>query len=94
MQKGVCKCQQQTYNFTSIISLCFVLYIYHTRFHTQPKSQHNHNEHPCYLLYQAFVEGTGGEASFAPQDERGATKQCLAELDSRGQRREHHQQEC
>ena len=61
--------------FSSIISLYFVLYIYHSSIHTQPKNHHKHNEHPCYLLYQAFVEGTGGEASFAPQVEREATKQ-------------------
>lgn len=86
--------QQQNDVFSSIISLCFVLYIYHSSFHTQPKNHHNHNEHPCYLLYQAFVEETGGEASFATQVERGTTKQCLAELDNRGRRREHHQQKC
>lgn len=92
--KTKCQCQRKTYDFSSIISLCFVLYIYHSSIHTQPKNHHNHNEHPCYLLYQAFVERTGGEPSFAPQVEREATKQCLAELDSRGRRREHHQQEC
>ena len=56
----------QTYDFSSIISLYFVLYIYHSSIHTQPKNHHKHNEHPCYLLYQSVRGRDWGWGIFCP----------------------------